>query len=474
MTFRLIPFNITGPSYQSRSKPLSSQQTVNWYQQFNDEGKDNFVLLPFPGLKQLGSFDTELLDRGMWRMKEIAYQVKGNSLYVIDKFGNHTRLGFIPNTDRVIMSDDGINLIIITGGDTYIYSSDTNALKKSTIIVNGARSVDYLNDNFLFTFDEFTLVAVFDNVAKDFVSEGQIGAITKPDDIVRDFVFEQTVWRMGVRTIEGWYNNPNVNPPISRLEGQIFDVGLAALHSVAQTDEAFYWLGDDNAIYRARAGTKDRISTDAISNAISQCTHISDAYAYTFTMEGQNFYAINFCPDNLTLVVNESLGKKGWFELSSGIDDERYQGSSLLSVYGKSLLADESNGKVYELDFDTYTNDSETLKRTRIATSINGDLLGAKGKRVQMSRFEFIMETGEGLISGQGDNPRVMIEASYDGGRSWSHGTWARVGRMGEHVLKVEWFNLNTFYDCILRISTTDPVNYSIYSGTVELRLAGQ
>ena len=67
-----------------------------------------------------------------------------------------------------------------------------------------------------------------------------------------------------------------------------------------------------------------------------------------------------------------------------------------------------------------------------------------------------------------------MIEASYDGGRTFTSGTWAEVGRLGEFVLNVEWYNLETFYDLIIRVSTSDPVNYSIYSAAIDLRLAGK
>ena len=90
-----------------------------------------------------------------------------------------------------------------------------------------------------------------------------------------------------------------------------------------------------------------------------------------------------------------------------------------------------------------------------------------------MSKAKFIMETGVGLIDGQGDNPRIMIEYSDDGGRTFQHGAWPRVGRLGEFTLQVEFFNLGTFYDRIFRISTSDNVNYSIFSGTIDLRLAG-
>ena len=91
-----------------------------------------------------------------------------------------------------------------------------------------------------------------------------------------------------------------------------------------------------------------------------------------------------------------------------------------------------------------------------------------------MSNLTIEMETGVGVIDGQGDNPQIMIEYSDDGGRSWSSGTWARVGRLGEFVLLVEFDNLGTFYSRMFRISTSDPVNYSVYSASIDLRFAGK
>ena len=83
-------------------------------------------------------------------------------------------------------------------------------------------------------------------------------------------------------------------------------------------------------------------------------------------------------------------------------------------------------------------------------------------------------EVGGGVGDGQGDNPQRMIEHSDDGGRTWSSGTWARVGRLGEFVLLVEFDNLGTFYSRMFRISTSDPVNYSVYSASIDLRFAGK
>ena len=130
MAYLTVNINTTGPSYKSRSKPLSSQQTKNWYQQFNDGGKDQYVLMPFPGLKVIGNASG--IDRGFNRMAEILYQVKGNTLFEIDRFGTHTNRGTIPGTGRAIMANDGINLFIVTDLKVYQYSTDSLAVTEVT------------------------------------------------------------------------------------------------------------------------------------------------------------------------------------------------------------------------------------------------------------------------------------------------------------------------------------------------------
>ena len=474
MPFQTIQVQVTGPSYQSRSKPLSSQQTVNWYQQFNEGGKESYVLMPFPGLNAKGNVTG--IDRGFERMAEILYQVKGTSLYEIDKQGNHTLRGTIPGTKRCIIANDGINMFIVVPGDrVWQYETDTNTVTEVTNVnIVGALSVDFINNQFIYTFADFSS---FSNVGNGAIVDGldRIGEETEPDAMVRDFVFDEVVYRCGVRSIVGWYNSGVGSPPFDKLQGRIFSVGLAALYSIAKTDEAFYWLGDDNAIYRAQAGTKERISSDAISNAISKLNTIDDAVGFTYTFEGQNFYTITFPSANQTFTVSEALGENGWFELSSGLQGAKWQGSSVISVYSKNYVADADNGNVYLLDLDTYEYNSESLKRTRVISNIDARLIGGSlGDAVTMSSVIISMETGVGLIDGQGDNPRIIIEASYDGGRTWKAGAWPKVGRLGEFVLKVKWDNMKTFYDCMLRISSTDPVNYSVYSANIDLKLAGK
>lgn len=471
MTFQTVPVQVTGASYQSRSRPLSSQRTINWYPQASQQAKEPFVLMPFAGLKKIG--ESVGIDRGLHRMAEKLYQVKGQSLFEISSTGVHTERGTINGTDRCIMADDGVNLFIVSLTGVYQYSTDTNnvtAVTDTNIV--GAQSVDFINNQFLYTKTRFTTVS---NVADGSSANGLnvIGEETEPDDMVRDFVFDEIIYRFGKRSTVAWYNSGVGNPPIEKLQGRIFQVGLAAIHSLARTDDAMYWLGDDNRIYRSNAGSKQVVSTDPISNELNSYLRVDDAIGQTFSISGKNFYCITFPSGNRTFILNESLGELGWAELSSGTHYDRYQGNSFIECYGKTFVADVDNGAVYTLDLKTYKNNDEMIRRERITGSVNGDTVGAKGKRIQMSKAKFIMETGVGLIAGQGDNPRIMIEYSDDGGRTWQHGSWPRVGRLGEFTLQVEFFNLGTFYDRIFRISTIDPVNYSIYSATIDLRVSG-
>jgi len=470
-----IPLTLAGTSYTSRSRPLVSQQTKNFYSQQVDQGRDKFVLHSFPGLSPFGSQDVGK-DRGITKMNGVGFRVLGGELYSFNSTGTHTLIGDIAGLKRCTFANDGVNLAITNGdGLVYVYNG-TTLTEVTDANITGSKAVTFLNNQFIYTKDRLFVVS---NVGDPTTANGlnAANAESKPDDIVRAYAFQQTLYLIGEESTEPWWNTGTGNPPFERIDGQIFEVGCSALHSVANTDEALYWLGDDKAIYQASGGARNRVSTAAISNAINTYEKIDDAHAYTFTFQGLNFYCITFPIADKTWCYNESLGSDvGWFELSSGTLDGRYQGSSLVRIFDKNIIADESNGKLYELDVDTYTNDGDPIQRRRVTGVIDGNLFSARGSRIQMSRFEVIMETGIGLISGQGENPRVMFEYSIDGGKSWkaSGNGWGRVGRLGENVLRVESYNLMSFYSMMIRLTTSDPVPYEIYSGAIDLRLAGR
>jgi len=476
MAYKTLPVNIAGPSYQDRSKPLASQQTKNFYHEVVESGKDQYVIKSFPGQKLFGS-TVAGIDRGQHQMLEVNYRVVANTLFKVLSDGTHQALGSIPGSERCIFADDGINLFIVADLIVSQYNGADVTLVADADI-QGALSVAYINNQFAYTKPLLTVFSDVGNGASG-TSLNAVGAEANPDDLVRDYTFDEILYRFGTRSLESWYNSGVGTPPFDKLQGQLISMGLSAKHSVSNTRGFIYWLGTDKQIYRARGGQEQPISTASIAGAIQGYSVVGDCFSEVFTVDNKTFVMFTFPTANKTWVLNEELGVNGWFELSEGVtagsgEDAQYNGASISEVYGKVLVGDRLNGKLYELDFDTLTQGGEEWQRRRVLASINGDLVGAKGKRVQMSRFELILETGVGLISGQGSDPKIMIEYSKDGGRTWKQGTWMRIGRLGEYNVRGEWFGLDSFYDMIIRITTTDPVPFNIYSAAIDLRLAGR
>lgn len=471
--FQTIAINVTGPSYQDRSRPLVSQETRNFYPELIESGKDNYVIKSFPGQKSFGSTSAGT-DRGMHQMSEVAYRVIDNTLYEVSTIGVHTDRGFIQGTDRCIFADDGEKMYIVSDTIVNQYDSITKIVNAvNDVDIDGAIAVTFINNQFAYTFPTLTVFSTVGNGASA-TSINAVGAETNPDELVRDYAFNQVLFRFGKRSVESWYNSGVGTPPFDRIEGQLINVGLQATHSVANSRDFIYWLGSDLQVYSARGGQEQPVSSTAVTAAIKSYSTTSDAFAEVFTIDNHVVYKLTFPTANKTWCMIESLGVNGWFELSEGITDGQYNAGSILEIYNKILVGDRTSGDLYTLDFDTYDQAGTEWRRRRVMASINGDVLGQKGHRVEMSRMEFILETGVGLISGQGENPRIMIEASYDGGRSWATGTWMRIGRLGEYNIRAEWYSMKSFYDMIVRITTSDPVAYNIYSGAIDLRLAGR
>ena len=466
--FQTVPFQFVGSTYQSRSRPLSSQNTVNMYVQVNERGKDPASMHPFPGQKLLFTATGDL-DRGMHRMAEVLYRVLDNVLYRFDINGGNTALGVMSGEARCIFADDGENLVIVAE-KVYVYSSFTNTFVENTNVnLVDVLSVTILNNQFIYTTAKLSFMSAPGDPLSVSGLDG-IGAESSPDNLVRDYAFNQTLYRFGVRTTEPWYNTGVGSPPIDRIDGQEFSIGLAAIHSLTNTDNALYWLGDDHAIYRVSGGMHQRISDDGISNTIEKMAVVSDAFGYALTLQGMDFYVITFPSGNKTFMLNEVLGVNGWSELTSGTNGDAYSGTSLVEVYGKNIVA--RKGELLELSLNEYTENSDVMLRQRTGLPITRKNIPSpiKGRKIKISRIDFIMEQGVGLITGQGKVPRMLLELSFDGGRSYAHSQWVELGRMGQNTIEVIADVLASGYEIVPRITISDPVPVSIFSTTVDIK----
>lgn len=232
-----------------------------------------------------------------------------------------------------------------------------------------------------------------------------------------------------------------------------------------------YFLGDDKRVYRTPQFQAEEVSNLGISYQLSIMSDVSDCIGSVVTLDGQTFYVLSCPTGNKTFAFNESSG--AWFDLSTGADQDRYLGEDFIECYGKKLVAG-SDGAVYYLDKDTYTDNGTTRIQERIFGPILPSDLGIGASRAVMSRFWLHAQAGVGLITGQGENPQMMVSLSVDGGESWTNERDVLLGRMGQGRLDLKYDHMVSFRTLFIRLRVSDPVFISIFGGTLEVQEGGQ
>ena len=463
MTFRSVPLNFVGASYQHRSRSLSSQVTMNLIPEFVPSGKTQSALTSWPGSKSFSSGSGA--DRGMHVFSGTLYKVSGTTLESIDSNGARTSIGTIDGSNPCIFADDGNTMRIATGSKDYqlvggAFSEITDPDLKP------GNSVAYINQQMINDSDGGQFQVSDVGVPGSIAPNNFATAESSPDDTIRVYTFNERLYLFGDgNSTETWWNSGTGNPPFDRVQGGTMNVGISSPYSVSSSTDFVYFLGSDKSVYRFSATQPELITPSAISAVFQGYSTTSDARAYVVNIEGMSFYVINFPTAGATWAYNED--GNAWFQLSTNAQQENYLGTSYAEAYGKKFIA--NNGLILELDCDTYTDNGETIIRERVTAPI----ISPNGSRIEMSSLTLFMETGVGLITGQGVNPKIMLQASLDGGKSWGDEDWIDIGRMGQGRVKVEWYNMASAYEIMIRVRVSDPVFISFHGASIMLREAG-
>ena len=464
-----IPINITGGTSEHKSRPLSKQLTRNFWPQMqqSDKARSRYILQSFYGLKTFKAF-TGNADRGMLVNKGILYKVTDTTLYTVDSLGTHTALGAIPGSGRCIMKALGAQIVIANGsGQIYVWdgtdltqNTDINLVKPKTVTVINSQAI----------YDEGSGQG-FDvsNVGKPAVIDGLNNASAESfsDDLLAVYGWRETLYLMGTDTIEPWWNSGQGNPPFDKVQGGVINMGLGAVYSVADTPDYMFFFGSDKQFHTLTPGTSavdTPVSTPAMAKAIGKYLVTSDCIGWTMELEGQWFYVATFPSEDVTWVL--PVGGE-WFQWGTG--NGRIRANSYAHVFNKHLVAEHNSGNIYELDAETYDDAGEVIIRTRDTAPIHSGLIGEDNKEFEINSFELVLETGLGLLAGQGKDPRVMVSVSRDGGKSFGSERMLRVGKLGEQVT-VRTGSFGRFKsECVLRVRVSDPIYWAIYSAVIDM-----
>ncbi len=156
-----------------------------------------------------------------------------------------------------------------------------------------------------------------------------------------------------------------------------------------------------------------------------------------------------------------------WHEESwTDTDNNSYMVRGIVQDFsnGKNYVGDWRSGNVFEVDPDTYTDNGDLIHRERTSPHIWNNL-----ERTYYGSFQVDLEAGVGLVSGQGEDPQIMLQISRDGGHTYGSEQWRSAGKLGEYARRVKWNRLGSDRDRIWKVKCTDPVKWVILGAYIEV-----
>ena len=493
---------IVGPYYEDESLQYSSQRTINMFPSIPTEGRTERALHWWPGTRSFSIGQVSGVDRGMIAMDGIGYHVVDQTLYSFDVAGAHTSLGTIEGFDRANLEEDGTNIVISTGLRRYQYNVTDGLTLFTDVDHQPGNTSTFINRQMVMDGNggQFQTSDVDDpdNInGLNFAT-----AESAPDDTIAVKAFDEIVSIFGTKTVEAWENTGQGNPPFAKIRGATKNVGLGAVHSIAVSDKHVYWLGSNKSVYRLVDIDFQDITPIAMQDFLKN-NKVSDAYGQIIKFGRHQYYVLSFPFAGATWAIPLS-DISAPFQLESGVLGERHAISSVIEVYGKTLVSDWRNSNIYEFDFDTYSNYGEIVNeqglfvtstpadfktsageefnvnvatktqgmlRERVTSPINAEILGLPGRELTMNFVEFLIETGTGNPNDL--DPIVILSASFDNGRSYTNEQEVKIGKAGGKPT-VRLNLVRTFKDAQFKIRFTDNTKFSIHAAGIMAKLAGK
>jgi hypothetical protein len=389
-----------------------------------------------------------------------------------------------------------------------MYALNFTQIPSSDGAFSGANVVDIVDNYFVYNNPGTQQWGASDLLSP--ISNGLSYALkdVAPDELVSIIVDHREVYLLGEQSSEVWIDVGAVPFPFQRIPGTSTQHGIVAVYSVARLGNSFAYLSHNNRgqgmVMQMNGYSPQRISTHAVENTLVN-QYIDDAVAWTYQLEGHECYVISFPTLDLTWVYDSTTQMwHKWLYTDVYNIYHRHRGNCCAVFQGMVLVGDYSNGKIYELDRNNYTDDGQEVRRLRRAPHLVTDLqrqyfdefqiqfqpgVGTTGLSVATAsiyiKSPYIIYPDASLVIGAQDNvilgiqntinptdtttyPQAMLRWSNDGGSTWSREYWVTIGQMGRYKNRAIWRRLGMARDRVFEVVVTDPVKAVIVSANLK------
>jgi hypothetical protein len=391
-----------------------------------------------------------------------AFAITPTKLYEIFKNGSFKELGDVNFEGRVVVENNGTQLVMVDGINGYYYDDNTSAVKK--LSGDGwypARTVTYQDGYFIFDRRDTRQFFISELLDVSFDPLDFATAEGRPDFLLAVLSDHREVFMFGSQTIEVWYNSGASDFPFERNQGVFIEKGIGSPYSAAKQDNTVYFVGSDSMVYKLEGYIPQRISTHAVEESLKNI-NLSDVFAYTMQDEGHLFYVLTI-PDR-DITWRYDISTQSW-HIMQDYHFGRHRSDSTIYLGNKTLASDFQNGRIYDMARDHYLDDDQPLVREFVLPTIDN------GREfLTIDSFELDMSSGIGLIQGQGSDPIAWLQFSKDNGKTWSNWKEAKLGKIGEYLNRFKWNRLGAARQFTVKIRISDPVPIDIGGAYIETR----
>lgn len=478
----MVMVPLIGGAYEARSIIANAQRCVNLYPERNPSAltKDGdsaapTTHYPTPGLLALARGNINAPVRGLYLASNgLLYAVIGAVAYAVTSSWQLVQLGtLLSQSTPVSMADNGTTLVIVDGTSAgYEVNLATNvmtAIADATGAFVGANRVEYLDTFLLFNepdgsefYSTHSNSTTFDPLYYAQKSGGS-------DLLVTHAVVHKMIWLLGTLTSEVWYNAGGALFPFAAVPGAFVSHGCAAPYSVAVADESLFWLGQERQgqgiVYMSQGYKALRISTHAIEAEFQNYTTLADARAFTYQSGGHFFYVLNFPTADKTWVYDMATGawhERAWTDENGAL--HRHRAVCHAFAYGVHVVGDHSNGTLYAMDDDLYTDNGSPIQRIRSFPHLIAD-----GKRVSYMRFVADMECGNALTS----DVEIALRWSDTRGRTWGNPVTQTLGATGAYEVQPQWRRLGMARDRVFELRWSAPIKTALNGAFIDSMVHG-
>jgi hypothetical protein len=477
--------DLFGVGTLSESRAITAQKRINCQVEVRrEQDRTTHALTSRAGLKLFVTPDPNNPSRGMRAVNSLSapllFTVHANTLYSVNTAGTVTAIGAIGSTTGdVSLSDDGTYLVFVDGAKGYVYNMIAPA--GITQITDGnfttsPRTVTWQDNYFIVTSRltrQWQLSQISPSINPLVWPAVQIGFASSGSGSLQGGIASHSMLNLfGDTYAEFWQDAGSPDLPYTLVQGAGQEYGLAAPFSLQRFDNALIGLFKSREgglnVSRVQGFSFKKVSDHDLDEIIAGYSTALDAEGISYNFAGHPCYILNFPTAGKSWLFDGYSNV--WSELTSstGVAAGRYLGNKSATLNNSNYVSDYANGNIYLVDSNNFTDNSNPMTMEVWSKHIWKD-----DKYIGIIQIQIDIESGVGLVSGQGSQPVCDLQVSKDGGFTFNSIGFSSMGLLGDRTARLKWNSLGAARDWVLKLVITDPVKRVITGASAEVQGGG-